>query len=436
MSDTDNNIITEEKDPMRIAQLVIKLAGIAIGRIDASICLADSEAIGHEDVKAAQPDTAIPRLTDADLTAIYAFAKRHMMSAIVAAGLEKAGYKDQRSADAIGKALHKAILFENAWNEIAGRLEESGIHYMPLKGVVIKQYYPQPYLREMSDHDILIEPSHVNDVKNIMESLGYVTKEFGIGSHDVYLKQPVYNFEMHWQLFSPANGAAIYDYYKDESRFLGSGGSCRAATVGEDRSTLGSEDSRGTATVGEDRSTLGSGGFCHHMSAEDFYIYIIAHEHKHYIASGTGLRSLLDTCVYLDHVPLDMEYVQREIAKIGLSDFEQRNRSLATHLFTGEPLTEEEDQMLQYIISSGTYGTLNHKVENTIRKYGGNKFRYMLNRFLVPVSQKNPDYAAYALQYPVFYRHKILLPALTIYRIGHAVVSGRFSAEAKALKKV
>ena len=33
---------------------------------------------------------------------------------------------------------------------------------------------------------------------------------------------------------------------------------------------------------------------------------MIVHEYKHYSGGGTGLRSLLDTYVYLRKVPLDM----------------------------------------------------------------------------------------------------------------------------------
>jgi hypothetical protein len=37
--------------------------------------------------------------------------------------------------------------------------------------------------------------------------------------------------------------------------------------------------------------------------------------------------------------------------------------------------------------------------------------------------------------YPVFYRHRILLPALPFYRTFKAMKKGTFKAEAKALKK-
>lgn len=46
-------------------------------------------------------------------------------------------------------------------------------------------------------------------------------------------------------------------------------------------------------------------------------IYMIAHEYKHFSKGGTGLRSLLDTYVFLRHCDetLDKEYVESELKK-------------------------------------------------------------------------------------------------------------------------
>ena len=58
----------------------------------------------------------------------------------------------------------------------------------------------------------------------------------------------------------------------------------------------------------------------------------------------------------------------------------------------------------------------------------------MLDRFFVPISKKNPGYAIFACFYPIFYRHKVLLPLLPFYRTFRAIQSGSFKAEAKAVK--
>lgn len=56
------------------------------------------------------------------------------------------------------------------------------------------------------------------------------------------------------------------------------------------------------------------------FSDEDFYVYMIAHEYKHYSGGGTGLRSLLDTYVYClkKGKTLDWDYISGEIEKLGI----------------------------------------------------------------------------------------------------------------------
>ena len=51
------------------------------------------------------------------------------------------------------------------------------------------------------------------------------------------------------------------------------------------------------------------------FSPEDFYIYLIAHEYRHFSHSGTGLRSLLDVYLFWKKhgEQLDGEYIERRV---------------------------------------------------------------------------------------------------------------------------
>ena len=335
------------------------------------------------------PDPALVK--EMDLDAVYTFAERHMISAIVAMALESAGFKDKRSENAIGKAIRKAIIFQNALQEISARMEKAQINFVPLKGSVLKEYYPKFGMREMSDIDILIDADRAEEVKQIMEELRFTTFHFGGAGHDVYHKEPVLNVEIHKNLAASFHENLSKEYYQDY---------------------------RVSA-----------------FSPEDFYIFLIAHEYKHYSGSGTGLRSLMDTYVYTKSVLLDSTYISGEMEKLGLAEFEQSNRQLSKKLFESVDLTEEEREQLDYILSSGTYGTIHHRVDNTIRKNNWSKLDYMASRFFVPIKKSDKRYDAFANQYPLFYKHKILLPILPFYRTIRAMKAGRFKSEAKALKK-
>lgn len=136
---------------------------------------------------------------------------------------------------------------------------------------------------------------------------------------------------MHKYLFSPGVGNGIYEYFTDvESR------------------------------LGGERPEK-------HFTPEDFYLYILAHEYKHYSKGGTGLRSLLDVYVFLKAEDPDWAYVVAEAERLGLVEFEKKNRSLALHLFAGEELTAQDQDMLDYILGSGVYGNVSNSVNNSMR---------------------------------------------------------------------
>ena len=345
------------------------------------------------------PDAA--RVGTMNLENLYKAADRHLLTGITAMALESAGIKDEACTQAKGKAIRKVAAFDVERAAVLAKLEDAGIWYAPMKGCVLKELYPKIGMREMADNDILIDAARTADVKTIMENLGFSSDGYtGTSVHDHYMKPPVCNFEMHRMLFRPIQNARIAEYYQDVKSRL-----------------ILNEGSR----------------YGYHFSDEDFYVYMIAHEHKHYSGSGTGLRSVLDAYVFLRKKgdALDWAYISREFDNLGIADFEEQNRSLALHLFDGEKLTERDEKMMEYILSSGTYGTVQNRVENGIRKYGSGPFgklRYVMRRLFLPMDTVRAAF-------PLFAKYPILLPLLPFYRVFRALRSrkGRLQAELKAL---
>ncbi len=342
------------------------------------------------------------RINSMDLTRLYNVADRHLLTGIVGYALEEAGVQSHDFIQAKSKAIRKVLLFDTELAAVLQKFEDAAIPSMPLKGSVLKELYPKIGMRQMADCDVLIDETRAGDVRAIMENLGFTTKSFGAGSHDTYHKQPVYNFEIHRELFGESHQESLREYYRNiRSHLL------------------------------KDRENK----FGYHLSPEDFYIYMIAHEYKHFTGSGTGLRSLLDIYVFLKKHSdtLDFSYIETEIRKLGIDSFEQRNRNLALRLFNNDPLPEEEEEMLEYIILSGVYGTINHRVNNTVEKLGGGakgKLRYLLRRAFLPVKSIKGTY-------PVVYKYKILLPFFYIYRLGKGLLfrQSTIKAELKSLKQ-
>ena len=318
------------------------------------------------------------RVSGIDLELIYSIAERHSLLCIAAYALEKAGIKDEKFSRAKGKAIRRAAIFDMERANVLSALDKAEIWYLPLKGCVLKELYPQIGMREMADNDILFDNTRADDVRAIMEDLGFTVKSFGLGAHDSYLKPPVSNFEMHRTLFADGYNDNFRKYYKNVKSRL----------------------------IKDDNS------FCHSFRDGDFYIYMIGHEYKHYSQAGTGLRSLLDTYVFLKQKggALDFDYIDRETEKLGISSFEKENRQLSLSLFGGGEQSAENKEMLGYVASSGTYGTLKNHVENQLNKNGNSKIRYILKRVFLPMDTVRASFPAFA-KYPV------LLPFLPAYRL-------------------
>ena len=327
-------------------------------------------------------------------------AERHKLAGITAQALESAGIRTEATVQAKGNAIRKVILLDADKNAILERFEAAGIWYMPLKGAILKDMYPAIGMREMSDIDILIDPERMEDADGIMREMGY-EDEGDNGAHCGYHKEPVYNIELHRKLFfSVVSDKKIYTHYKNEKEML----------------------------MPDENSLFG-----YHFSDEDFYIYMIAHEYKHYSGGGTGLRSLLDVYVYCtkEGGDLDWNYIRSELEKLELKEFEEKNRSLAMALFGGNVLSEEQKKMLDYFLSSGTYGTITNKVANALEEKGGGfgaKVRYVFRRLY-------PEKKVVERYFPTFARYPVLMPFLPVYRLirSAGTKNSRVKSELKAL---
>lgn len=318
---------------------------------------------------------------------LFNVCESHCLTACAAYALESAGVTDKAFSEAKNKAIRKNILLDAERKKILDRLEAEKIWYMPLKGILIKEWYPMPWMRQMSDNDILFDVNGRAEVRRIMLELGFSCEHYGTSHNDDYRKQPVFNYEMHHELFSEVEDSRLFRYYTTIKNKL---------------------------KKDEDKE------YGYHFSPEDFYLYVTAHEYKHFINGGTGIRTLTDTFVIVREFEnaLDWEYIRKECEKLGMSEFEPKNRELAMKLFSGEELTAGEQEQLKYYIFSGTYGTQDNAVQKKISDADNSRLRYILSRIFPPLS-------FIKVFYPFFYRHKWLIPVLWIIRPFKGMIGNR-----------
>ena len=335
---------------------------------------------------------------------ICAMAAEHTIGALVCHGLELSGAAPQKAVADKHLAIRKTMLFDNARAEILAAFEKANIEYMVLKGVIMKDLYPSIGLRQMSDNDILVDPKHRRSVRKIMEGLGYRTDSYGKRHHDVYIKDPVYNFEIHISLFSIMK-EGLHEYFRDAL----------------------------------DRAESIDGTLEKRMTDEDFYIYLKAHEYNHYVNGGVGLRALIDTYVFLlaKSDKISKRYIDLECEQRGISEYEIMTRDLADKLLRadradmlrefaltgyGDVFTEGEWESLEFFATSGTYGKISNAVESAMKKYENEKSSAMSVKIKYLVRRVIPPMDYYAENAPLAYKYKILIPFYCIGRLAVAIV--------------
>lgn len=344
-----------------------------------------------------KPEEAL--LANIDLEALLRLAKAHSVSAMVCMALEQTDVFQHTTEttrlkwlDCKNKAVRKNMLLDAERHQLEKEFAEHGIWYMPLKGSILKDWYPKFGMREMADNDILFDPAGRKQVREIFQNRSYKTVSFRKGNHDVYEKAPIYNFEMHVSLFDGTYKELTEQYENVKERLLPVDGTAYQFA----------------------------------FTPEDFYVFVLAHAHKHYSYSGTGIRTLADIYIMNQKLggTMNWEYVDSELRGLGIFSYERESRELAQKLFgiaelpTEANLSEAEQQMLAYYLGASTYGTIENRTLNQMQKLqpdGGaitahTKRKYLLSR-IFPGREWCKAYA------PTVYKYPVLLPFFWVWRL-------------------
>lgn len=328
---------------------------------------------------------AIPEIMT--LQELYAFQKSQDVSNMAYVALKKLElpeselkeYQDDYKLNILREAR-----FELAGQQVYAELEKAKIPFVPLKGVVVKNLYPNPSLRTFTDVDVFIGDKG-EEVKALMLSLGYELRfEDNV---DAYTKKPSLHFEMHRELFMDDKS---FKWYFDEPF---------------------------------NRAVLSGGKeYQSEFSDEDMFIYILAHMYKHFTYGGCGLRMFMDLYVMTKRCELDFGYIRAELAKIGLDGFLHTTLNVNAFLFDGAEATEDLLDIADYIFNNGTFGTEENKhlvylVQDTdkfVSENSKSKIRYFAERWQLTWPKMKE-------QFPILRKLPFLLPFFYVFKIFRAL---------------
>ena len=338
-----------------------------------------------------------------DYDLLLELSSRHNVANICYKGLEQVcdlGVEIPNSALSKFKDVYESSIIRDRVQRyhmglVSQLFQMNGIYHCVLKGLKIKEYYPESWMRTTGDIDMLVltckEPKALSlkmqeHIKSIMVELGFECERFGTSNEDTYVLHDKKCGDIH---------VDMHRYLVPEEKI-----GYDACSEIEDR--LIQENKQNPYRLV--------------MTNEDFYLMMISHFAKHMAGSGAGIRFLLDVYVFNKQVSVDKELLQERLKNAKLDVFENRVRSAVDVLFYEKTPCDLDKQFIKYVFMSGVFGTREQTANSVYNKFGGensNKLSIMIRHYF-----KNffMPYEYMKAKFPVLEKAPILLPAYWIYR--------------------
>lgn len=271
---------------------------------------------------------------DCDWQKIYSLACEHSVVNLLYYAVEKG---DTNIPDSIKSRLQGHFMSlvmqlhkqKQCFAVLSREFAENKIRFLSLKGQSVRDAYPEEEMRSSCDVDLFYDSAYTDRMHEIAQRLGFVLRETG-ENHYEYEKGNI-TVEFHYALTPP--NSFLNEYYKD---------------------------------VWEKLKT--DDGLKHSFTTEDNYIYIILHFVKHFFSGGGGIRQMADIYMYnKKYLQMDREYLNAEFEKLGISVFVKTIESIAFKMFNDQSYTEEEKEVLDFIISGDTYGSASSALESKFK---------------------------------------------------------------------
>lgn len=322
---------------------------------------------------------------------LFRLSKKHDIAPIVGNALNKCGAFEHLPVDieesereAIAKiktkfdeqiftAVYRYENINNELKEIRRVLSEAKIPFIPLKGSVIRKYYPEPWQRTSCDIDVLVKEKDADNAAEYLQTrLQYRCEEKW--QHDI-------------SLFSPSNVHVELHFKLLDSDFK----------QVKDLIDVWSGDEISLFSDSE-----------YQMSKELFLLYHIYHMAKHFINGGCGIKPFIDLWIIKNKVGFDEEKAQKMLQESGLLAFFERSTDLVNVWFENKEYDATTLEMENYVLQGGVYGTLEQQLAMSQNKKGG-KFRHLLNKIFLSYEQMK-------VYYPSVKKCPILFPFYQVRR--------------------
>lgn len=335
-----------------------------------------------------------------ELNELYSLSNKHDVAHLVAEALREFDFETlgEEGAKLRVKLEKQRLLAVFRYEKIRFALaqlcelfEAEGVDFMPLKGSVIRKYYPEEWMRTSCDIDVLVREEQLDRAAELVESRLGFKSEGGRNYHDVSFISPGgVHLELHFSLLENSeklnrNLSKVWDF------------SCRQGN-----------------------------SYQYKMTNEYFLFHIVAHAAYHFTRGGCGVRQLIDLHILLKEITFDEKILEQLCGECGIWSFYCKLKKLCEIWFGEDEHDETTTVMSDYILKAGAYGTIENSAAVSQSK-GQSKLGYVMSRLFV-------SYDRLKEQYPVLKKHKWLMPFMQVRRWFRVFRKGKLRASAREVK--
>lgn len=319
---------------------------------------------------------AFRALSEEELKELYKLSKKHDLAHIVGNALIKSGVLTEGKVKAafekeIFTAVYRYEKLNYELGEIRRVLGEAKIPFIPLKGAVIRKYYPEPWQRTSCDIDVLVKEENLDKaISALVNALGYTAEEKK-NYHDISLYSPSgMHLELHFNLketIEKLDGVLVraWDYAREKEN-------------------------------------------CEYEFDNEFlFFHLYAHASYHFVGGGCGIRPFIDFYLLRKKLTADEEKLGGLLDEAGIKFFAEKADELANVWFGDGEKGEITEEMEEFVLSGGVYGNSeNHAAVKQAKK---GKFGHLWSRIWLP-------YESLIILYPSLKGKRILQPFYEIRR--------------------
>lgn len=326
----------------------------------------------------------------------YTLCRNHNLSGMVGVGLKKNGVTVPAEIQScfvrdgetnLYYEVQRHLIAEN----IFSRFDRAKIPFVPLKGCVIRHFYPSPEFRTMGDVDLLVKKADVADIRKILSEEGFTYVDQA-DRHLGFFKPPLFHLELHHTYYHPAEAtfqSGVPTYYCDEQVWS--------------------------------RMLPCEGTFRYEPDRIDFFLMFFLHLARHFMEHGIGIRYILDYTILKNHFGYSLK--EHEIAdhlnELGLTKFASHIDRIADIWFENDATEPFYNRLGHYILDNTVHGEkteiptmklarLSSESQNGTKR---SKLKFIQTLFFPPrlrIKANYPHLAAIPPLLPLCYIHWIL----------------------------